>query len=1311
MDIDFYQSHSPFTDPGPYAHLYSNLPNDPDALMRIVQATLIHKLAAQFYQVDLGPVQRKEQYLHTIKQRLELLNSHSPDPLVALRSPADRQLGVCRDFALLFVSLLRQVGIPARMRVGFAPYLDPQGQYRYDHWISQYWDAQHSTWILADPQIDAVQRDAMAIKVDTACLRPGVDFILAGSAWINCRSGSDKSLVYRFNGNWKGLPCIRGNLLHDFQALNKVELNPWDYFDRLSTKPENQLSVEEKALLDHIAALTADPEVSVEDLQALFESLPRTREIHSRLITMGILPADFSLSTDGLKLSGADQIEARVANHPAASHNAAPPYEPYAIPPGSGLALLERENGASSGTLAGDIIVRGARQHNLKHIDVRIPRNKFVVITGVSGSGKSSLAFDTIYAEGQRRYVESLSSYARQFMGQMEKPQVDQITGLSPAIAIEQKTVSRNPRSTVGTVTEILDYLRVLYARLGTPHCPQCGRAVHPQSAQQITDQLARLPAGSRLRLLAPLARGRKGAHAAALKKAREDGFSRVRINGEEYDLTNRASLPELDKNKKHAIELVVDRLILPAGGEDVEFRSRLMDSVETALKVSEGLLIVDLGDETMILSEHNACPVCDISFPELQPHLFSFNSPFGMCPECNGLGVKLLVDPALIITNPKVSLLDGASPWFRDLRKKGKNAWQVKNLAGLAEHYGVDIEKPWEELPESFRTIILDGSGDEKIHFEFGSEDGNWKGETTREHKGVVANISRLFRQTKSDYTRHFYMQFMSQQPCPTCRGERLCAEARFVTVDGKRLPELTSYSIENLYEWIAGLPKKLDSEQVKIGAELLEEIRQRLGFMSNVGLHYLNLDRPAPTLSGGEGQRIRLASQIGSGLVGVLYILDEPSIGLHPRDHRALLDTLIHLRDIGNTILVVEHDAETMRIADWLIDLGPGPGILGGELVSAGSPEDVMADRGSVTGKFLSGEMMVSAPDGYQRRPPLGWLSIHNARLHNLKAIDCRFPLGTLICVTGVSGSGKSSLISHTLFPALQRTLHNAQSVPGPHDGIDGLDQLDKVINITQEPIGRNPRSNPGTYVGVLDDIRRVFTTTPEAKALGYKADRFSFNVKGGRCEVCHGYGYKRVEMHFLADVWVRCKECEGKRFNRQTLAITYKDKNIADVLDMDVQQALDFFANHPDIKRILQTLHDVGLDYIKLGQSALTLSGGEAQRVKLAKELCRASTGKTIYILDEPTTGLHFADIQRLLDVLHRLVDAGNTVVVIEHNLDVVKTADWIIDLGPEGGDNGGYIVAEGTPEQVVQVESSHTGKFLKKVLACSNMMAPA
>lgn len=971
------------------------------------------------------------------------------------------------------------------------------------------------------------------------------------------------------------------------------------------------------------------------------------------------------------------------------------------------------------------IIIRGARQHNLKHIDIKIPRHKFVVLTGVSGSGKSSLAFDTLYAEGQRRYVESLSSYARQFLGQMEKPAVDFIGGLSPAIAIEQKPVSRNPRSTVGTITDVLDFLRVLYARIGEAHCPSCGRPVQAQSPQSIADQLGGYPPGTRMQLLAPIVRDRKGTHARVLRKARADGYSRARIDGVPVDLSEAI---DLAKNKKHTIELIVDRLVVPVAGDEsaedehVLFGERLVDSVETALQAGEGTLVALIGEEQeLLMSEQNACPHCNLSFPELSPQLFSFNSPMGMCPDCHGLGTQMEVDPELIIQDPSVSILDGALGWYGNLRKK-KSGWARSQLESIANQLGVDIELPWQDLPAEFRDVLFHGSGEQTFHFthQSSSDRGSWKSEVQVPVRGMIFHIKRRFRQTKSDGARRWYSSFMSQQPCETCGGKRMRPEALAVLLAGKPLHEICQMTIAQAHAWVLSLeqgdeagetdhamPPLLNPEQVEIAAEVLKEIRERLQFMLNVGLHYLTLDRPAASLSGGEGQRIRLASQIGCGLVGVLYILDEPSIGLHARDNRSLLDTLLQLRDMGNTVLVVEHDAETMCSADWLVDLGPGAGVMGGELVAQGSPQEVAGNPDSLTGQYLSDVRSVVAPNGGEvREAQSGWLTLSGARLHNLKSINARIPIGLMTCVTGVSGSGKSSLVAETLHPALARALQNAQTRPGPYDRIDGLEHLDKVISITQDPIGRTPRSNPATYVQLFGHIRRVFANTPEAKARGYKPGRFSFNVKGGRCEACKGHGRRKIEMHFLADVWVRCQECKGARYNRETLAVRFKGKSIADVLDMDVQQALEFFANHPKIARLLQTLHDVGLDYIKLGQSATTLSGGEAQRVKLAKELGRVATGRTLYVLDEPTTGLHFADIQRLLDVLHRLVASGNTVVVIEHNLDVIKTADWILDLGPEGGEGGGEIVAQGSPAQIAETSGSYTGMFLRGMLHPEN-----
>jgi excinuclease ABC subunit A len=985
------------------------------------------------------------------------------------------------------------------------------------------------------------------------------------------------------------------------------------------------------------------------------------------------------------------------------------------------------------------LVIRGAQQHNLKNIDLTLPRNRLIVITGVSGSGKSSLAFDTLYAEGQRRYVESLSSYARQFLGQMEKPKVDYIGGLSPAIAIEQKAVSKNPRSTVGTVTEIYDYLRVLFARVGTPHCPQCGRQVYAQSAQQIVDQIAQLSPGTRFQVLAPVVRGRKGTHEDILRQAQADGYVRARIDGVPVDLSERVAL---SKTKKHDIEVVVDRLEVPesapagtepaheesmqpdtGGGSSLtSYMTRLTDSVETALRLADGLLHIELASsEVMTFSEQNACPTCGISFPELTPQMFSFNSPHGMCPECNGLGTKVEFDPALFI-DPDKTFGEGAVRTWGELNKKKKSGI-YRAATQILSKFGHNLDARWHDLADEGQQAILYGGV--RVTWESESDRGSWQGEW--ETEGVVHSTRRRYLQTKSEYMRRYYTQFMSQQTCPTCGGHRLRPEATATTIAGKNIQQVTCLSICNALAWIEGLApgtseetddslthigcsedpvpaseSVLTGEQFAIAEEVLKEIRDRLQFMLNVGLHYLTLDRSAPSLSGGEGQRIRLASQIGCGLVGVLYILDEPSIGLHQRDNRRLLDTLEQLRDMGNTVLVVEHDEETMRTADWLVDLGPGAGVRGGWIVAHGPPEQIMQDPHSLTGLYLSGQRAVVSPNG-RRRPINGkWLTLVGARQNNLKDLRVRFPLGLFTCVTGVSGSGKSSLVSQTLHPALAQRLHNASRPAGVHDSVEGLEHVDKVINITQDPIGRTPRSNPATYVGVYTGIREIFAQTPEARARGYKPGRFSFNVKGGRCEACKGHGQKKIEMHFLPDVWIRCNVCKGTRFNRETLQIRYKGTTIADILDMDVNEALEHFGNIPKIERRLQTLVDVGLGYIKLGQSATTLSGGEAQRVKLAKELSRRSTGDTIYILDEPTTGLHFADIQKLLDVLHRLTDAGNTVIVIEHNMDVIKTADWIIDLGPEGGDGGGQIVAQGTPESLAHIDGSYTGQFLRRVL---------
>ncbi len=933
------------------------------------------------------------------------------------------------------------------------------------------------------------------------------------------------------------------------------------------------------------------------------------------------------------------------------------------------------------------IVVQGARVHNLKNVSLEIPRERFVVFTGISGSGKSSLAFDTLYAEGQRRYVESLSAYARQFLGQMDKPDVDFISGLSPAISIDQKTVHRNPRSTVGTVTEIYDYLRLLYARIGVPHCPKCGREVARQSATQIVDQILDLPEGTKLQVLAPIVRGRKGEYKKLLQELNQEGFVRVRVNGELRETTDPI---ELDKHKKHAIEVVVDRVIVRE-----ESRGRLADSVETALKRGEGVVLIDVIDgEELLFSEHFACTHCRLSLEELAPRMFSFNSPFGACSSCDGLGFKLEIDPELVLDKRKSVLEGGIVPWAGSQSKWLRGIYQ-----GLAKQYGLDLERPIGKLPQKDVDLILHGTGGEKVSFPYTNSYGHTRTFETS-FSGVVNNLTRRLREAASEWAREEVEQYMSTRPCVACDGGRLKPASLAVTVGGVNVRGLTAMSIRNAHDFVEGL--QLSERERIIAEQVLKEVRARLGFLLNVGLDYLTLDRHAGTLSGGEAQRIRLATQVGSHLVGVLYILDEPSIGLHQRDNRRLLDTLKGLRDLGNTVIVVEHDEDTIREADFVVDIGPGAGQHGGEIVSAGSVEAILDCPESITGQYLKGTRAIAIPPA--RREGNGKsVHIRGAAQHNLKKIDVEIPLGKFVCVTGVSGSGKSTLVDEILYRGLRHELGMVGQRPGAHASLEGLEHIDRVIEIDQSPIGRTPRSNPATYTGLFDHIRKLYAQTPEAKTRGYKPGRFSFNVKGGRCESCKGDGLLRIEMHFLPDVYVPCELCKGARYNRETLQVRYKGKTISDVLGMNVEEALKFFEHQRPIRRKLQTLFDVGLGYIELGQPATQLSGGEAQRVKLGEELSKRSTGKTFYILDEPTTGLHMADIEKLLHVLHRLADGGNTVVVIEHNLDVIKTADWLVDLGPEGGDAGGRVVAAGAPEEVAAVEASYTGQFLKEILA--------
>mgnify|MGYP000017643014 FL=1 len=944
------------------------------------------------------------------------------------------------------------------------------------------------------------------------------------------------------------------------------------------------------------------------------------------------------------------------------------------------------------------IIVRGARQHNLKNITVEIPRNRLVVITGISGSGKSSLAFDTIFAEGQRRYVESLSAYARQFLGEMQKPDVDSIEGLSPAISIDQRGVSHNPRSTVGTVTEIYDYLRLLYARIGIPHCPQCGREVTRQSAQQIVDAVLTLPAGTRFQVLAPLVKDRKGHHQAVFEDVRKAGFVRVRVDGVVREVDEEI---ELDRYKLHTIEAVVDRLIIPEEIDD-GFRTRLTDSVETALRLGDGVVVInDVSAEEprdLLYSEHLACPVCGISLPEIEPRTFSFNSPHGACRTCQGLGTRTELDPDLIVPNPDLSLEEGAIvAWNTD--DHDGYYWQL--LEATARYYHIPTDRPWRELTPAQRNLILYGSGGEEIPITYTARDGGRRIYRTP-FEGVVPNLQRRYRETTSDYIRAKIEEFMTRRPCPACGGARLRPEALAVTVGGQNIYELTRWPASRLLEWLDALEPQLTPKERAIADRILKEVRSRLQFMVNVGLDYLTLDRTADTLSGGEAQRIRLATQIGSQLTGVLYVLDEPTVGLHQRDNDRLIRTLQAMRDLGNTLLVVEHDEAMIRSADWIIDLGPGAGEKGGEVVVSGTLQDILSHPVSLTGAYLSGRRRIPLPR--QRRPGHGQsLIVRGAREHNLKNIDVRIPLGMFVCITGVSGSGKSTLLVDVLYRRLAQMLHGSREPAGEHDAIEGVEHIDKVINIDQSPIGRTPRSNPATYTNLFGPIRDLFASLPESRIRGYRPGRFSFNVKGGRCEACEGHGVLRIEMQFLPDVYVPCDVCHGRRYNRETLQVRFKGKNIAEVLDMTVDEAVEFFSAFPAIERKLQTLQDVGLGYIRLGQPAPTLSGGEAQRVKLARELSKIATGRTLYVLDEPSVGLHAADVDKLVAVLNRLVDAGNTVVIIEHHPDIIKVADWIIDLGPEGGDAGGWVVAEGRPEDVAWVEASYTGQFLRRILS--------
>jgi excinuclease ABC subunit A len=1308
--LDFYTQQSPITDPGKYSYFFDDLPDDFIELFRVINGVMLHYRTAQGLKLPLSRAQRREQRLHTVQRRLAAFERVNPESLTIPRPIKDQQIGWCSDFAIMLTSILRHKGYPARMRVGFENYFEGVNFYG-DHWITEFWDKDQSCWRLIDADVGAgildlegfekIVKHRVRSGLDFTDLRRGMDFLLVGQVWKQARAGEIKVDRYRANDVWTGWPLLRGNLLHDFQALNGLEMSLFDYLDELHLKPQNKLTAADYAILDQVAETILKPDENFEAFRNLFEKMPRTHILRSHLRMVGVLGdvpiqvADRVLESDmaRLRLLGNKGPEhdtprdTKVADQPKVSQGRS-----------TSIVPKEKQNGQAG------IFVQGARKNNLKNIDVHIPRNKLVVVTGVSGSGKSSLAFDTIYAEGQRRYVESLSSMARQFTKQMEKPEVDKVVGLNPAVAIEQHTFSANSLSTVGSITDVLNYLRVLFARVGAMHCPQCGRDVTAQTPQEVAKHITKLEPGTHYKLLAPVNRFGRASLDQVAARAKENGYRAVRLNGVVIDLEEEAKFPE--PSGEFDVEVLVAEMDVPWESdldEQSTFFNLCLEKVEESFDLGAGVMVVLLEGEELRLNNDRICPYCEIHLPKLEPRLLNHNTVFGMCHACDGLGVQLEVDPDRIISKPEKSLMEDATEFYayKNLRKSSSTWWKGR-IGAIAEYFNADLELPWKDLPEDFRRAIIYGTEGEKIKIDFGSDDGSFAVQTERALDGAVHHINRLYRQTKSENSRRYYRQFMKQEACPECQGECLKKEARFVTLGENRYPEVTQKSIGELYNWIKNLRMLLNERQVEIGGELLDEIEQRLKFICEVGLSYLSLDRPAPTLSGGEAQRIRLAGQIGSELMGVLYVLDEPSIGLHSKDQAALLELLKHLRDVGNTVLMVEHDRDSMLTADWLIDMGPGAGVLGGEVVAAGTPQEVMAVSESITGRYLSGGLMIDTPDQSKLRQPKGLLKIRGVELHNLKKVNVDFPLEVFTAITGVSGSGKSSLLIRTLAPALEVILQNARTVPGPYRTLEGVEQLNRVIHITQAPIGRNPRSNPGTYVKVLNEVRKLFAATEMARERQFSDSHFSFNSKEGRCDSCEGYGANKIKMVFMADVWAKCTECDGKRFIPQVLSVLYRGRNIADIMEMDVQEAYDFFADQPKIRTILQTLLDVGLGYLKLGQNAMTLSGGEAQRIKLAKELSRKSSGKTLYILDEPTTGLHFADIQKLLDILHKLVDSGNTVMIIEHNLDVIKTADWIIDLGPEGGDEGGYVIAEGSPSMVAEVEASYTGQALRDVL---------
>ncbi|WP_083611826.1 excinuclease ABC subunit UvrA [Paenibacillus sp. P32E] len=1269
---EYYRQHGGITDPGEWSALYNDLPAQPNDLCLLIQGLAIDFQHADLYGVKLTNNRKEEVELRYAARLLGKLYELQSEPLNVRREPKDRLLLTSRDINVMLCSMLRHQGIPARVLCGFSAY---RTDFYPAHWLCEYWKEEEERWVLADASLDETLRSSLGLFFGPDDI-PQEKFYRSEEVWTKCRKNLLDDRLFGYKQD-TGLGFIRGNLIRNFVSLNKYEVSPWDNWWGFRARKDMK-----KDDLDHlqkIADILSVGNDGFEAMRALFET-----DVFLSSPVRTKLDQQQSTTED---LRGKAQDTSRIV---------------VGSPPDSFRSFDSSKWDTGEEVVIDQLVIEGAKHHNLKDVHLKIPKNRMVVFTGLSGSGKSSLVFDTIYAEAQRRFMVGMSPYVRKYMDKVERPKVDSIHGLSPAIAIEQKTLSNNPRSTVGTVTEISSYLRLLYSRIGFRECLKCGTAIHPQGPADIAAALyGSLSARDTFQLFAPVLVQYTGDISYTVQDLQKRGVTELRVNG------RRQSAGELDVSqavKSWNVELIGERFTVPdksaaSAVERETFIQRLTGSIQELLKAAKYTISAELQDAAYLFTTKMICPCCHSSFPELSSQHFSFNTPLGMCPECNGLGTKQDISPELLVDDPNLSILDGALKWFGNLREGKKTTWPTGPLDVVYAHYGLDIESPWKDLPEWFHRIIFYGSGQEKVKFQ--STLGNK--ETAKPIKGLVPELSRLYYETESEASKKKYGTYMESAECPGCGGTRLCKEARAVRLRGKNISEVSSSSIAEMLEWIKGVYESLDADMLDIGEELIIEIYNRLSFMMNVGLHYLTLNRTAPTLSGGEGQRVRLASHLSSGMVGVLYVLDEPSIGLHPRDIRKLLHTLLKLRDQGNTVLVVEHEEEIMREADYLVDIGPKAGVLGGEVMAVGSPVEVMANPRSITGQYLNGSKSVQAPATSRKHKPIqDWLVLEGASHNNLRDVTARIPLGSFTCVTGVSGSGKSSLIGETLEPLLEKILNGSDTQPGPYRKISGLDQLDKVINVSQDPIGRTPRSNPATYTDLFNKIRKLFAQTEQAGEMGFSYDSFSFNSSAGQCEVCHGQGQVKIEMHFLADMWITCSECKGKRFKPDILKVTYDGKSIAEVLEMDVKEAAQFFSKHKEIKRILGTFQDVGLDYIKLGQSATTLSGGEAQRVKLAKELSQVKKGKMIYILDEPTTGLHFNDIQHLLNILHKLADEGHTVIVIEHDLDVIKTADWIVDLGPEGGKGGGRIIAQCPPAELMLEQDSYTGQALQAKL---------